>query len=283
MSSRQVGDYYDRLGRWNRIARTIGFGGGRSTLTVHRALADPRADGRPTYTRLHDVLLEQPGVRSARRVLDAGCGLGGTMFAISAATGASCLGVTLSSSQALSVAEAAGERGLREQVTAVVRSYDDPPAGPFDLVVAIESLAHSADPAASVRSLASVLAPGGTMVIVDDMPEDTAHSLPELAVFKAGWQCPVLLDASSYCALLGQLGLRLTADVDLTESVRPRSFNRVRLLEGLNQIARVLVPNEAFRRVMDSHRGGLALERLNRLRAVRYRLLVASKVELQVS
>ena len=28
-------------------------------LTVHRALADPRAGGRPTFTRLHDVILER--------------------------------------------------------------------------------------------------------------------------------------------------------------------------------------------------------------------------------
>lgn len=283
MSSRGLGDYYDRLGRWNHIARAIGFGGGRSTLTVHRALADPRAGGHPTYTRLHDVLLEQPGVRSARRVLDAGCGLGGTMFAIAEATGASCLGVTLSSSQARSVTDLAHARGFGDRVTAVVRSYDDPPPGPFDLVVAIESLAHSADPAASVRALANVLAPGGTLAIVDDMPEDGARSLPELATFKAGWQCPVLLDVTSYRELLGQLALRIVADVDLTDSVRPRSFNRIRLLERLNRTAHSLVPSEPFRKVMDSHRGGLALERLTRLGAVRYRLLVASKLELRVS
>jgi SAM-dependent methyltransferase len=283
MSSGQVGDYYDRLGHWNRWARAIGFGGGGAALTVHRALADPRAGGQPTYTRLHDLLLEQSCVRTARRVLDAGCGLGGTMFAIAGATEATCLGVTLSRSQVSTVMRAASGRGLCARVSAVVQSYDDPPPGPFDLVLAVESLAHSADPVASVRALAGVLAPAGTLVIVDDMPELAALSLPELATFKRGWQCPVLLDVVAYRTLLRELGLHIVADLDLTGSVRPRPLARIQLLEWLNGMARRLVPKDSFRRVMDSHRGGLALERLNRRGVVRYRMLVASKVELQVS
>lgn len=283
MSSRQVGAYYDRLGWWNRFARAIGFGGGRETLTVHRALADPRAGGKATYTRLHDVVLEQPGVFHAHRVLDAGCGLGGTMFAIAEATGATCLGVTLSRSQAATVAAVARSRGLHERVSAVVQSYDQPPSGPFDLVVAIESLAHSDDPAASLRALASVLAPGGTIVIVDDMPEAAARTRPELAMFKAGWQCPVLFDVAAFTEAFRSAGLHIVAELDLTSDVRPRSTPYIRTLEILNAAARAVVPNEAFHNVMNSHRGGLALERLNRLGLVRYRLLVASKAELQVS
>lgn len=283
MSSRQVGVYYDRLGWWNRLARVIGFGGGHDSLTVHRALADPRAGGKPTYTRLHDVILEQPRVRQARRVLDAGCGLGGTMFALAEATTATCLGITLSQSQARSVAATARNKGMAERVRAVVQSYDEPPAGPFDLIVAIESLAHSEDPAASVRALANVLAPSGTFVIVDDMPEEAAGSTPDLERFKSGWQCPVLLGAPAFRDALRRSGLHTIADVDLTSSVNPRSSGRIRLLETLNRTARTLVWSESFRKVMDAHLGGLALERLNRRGLVRYRMLVASKAELQVS
>ena len=85
MSSGGVASYYDRLGRWNRLAQAFGFGGGHATLTVHRALADPAAGGRATFTRLHDVLLERVPAGPMPRVLDAGCGLGGTMFMLSTA------------------------------------------------------------------------------------------------------------------------------------------------------------------------------------------------------
>ena len=66
-----VATYYDRLGRWNHVARVFGYGGGRGTLTVHRALVDPSARGRPTFTRLHDVLLEHLPSLDAPRMLDA--------------------------------------------------------------------------------------------------------------------------------------------------------------------------------------------------------------------
>ncbi|MGC4082586.1 MAG: hypothetical protein QM736_10860 [Vicinamibacterales bacterium] len=36
-----VATYYERLGRWNRLARVLGDGGGSGALTVHRALVDP--------------------------------------------------------------------------------------------------------------------------------------------------------------------------------------------------------------------------------------------------
>jgi SAM-dependent methyltransferase len=278
-----VASYYDRLGRWNRMARAIGYGGGGSSLTVHRALADPRAHGRATFTRLHDVMLEQLPSMQSPRVLDAGCGLGGTMLALAAAIEATCIGVTLSGSQAAVANAAAARAGLGARVRAVVHSYDDPPQGPFDLIVAIESLAHSADPAVSLSALTRVLAPGGCLVVVDDMPEDTALASPDLARFKAGWQCPAIWSDSAYRVALAREGLSLGCDLDLTPACRPRSRSRVAQLVMLNRAMRRVIPSAAFRQVMDAHLGGLALERLTRDGLVRYRLLVARKPGLQVS
>jgi len=277
-----VATYYDRLGRWNRVARAIGYGGGSSALTVHRALADPRAGGRPTFSRLHDVILERLPPMHGPRVLDAGCGLGGTMLALAERLDSTCTGLTLSRSQAEVANRMASQRGRAAQVHALVQSYDDPPAGPFDLVVAIESLAHSPDPGVSVRALAAVLAPGGYLVIVDDMPEPAAAASPDLATFKAGWHAAVLWPASQFVDEVSALELECLVDEDLTPDVRPRSGVAVSFLIGLNRAARTL-PFPALRQVLDSHRGGLALERLTSARLVRYRLLIARRPELQVS
>ncbi|MGC4082585.1 MAG: class I SAM-dependent methyltransferase [Vicinamibacterales bacterium] len=103
--------------------------------------------GRPTFSRLHDLLIDLLPHAADLRVLDAGCGLGGTMLAVAHARHATCVGVTLSPSQAATANTAAARAGLADRVAAHVRSYDAPPAGPFDLVIAIESLAHSPNPA----------------------------------------------------------------------------------------------------------------------------------------
>ena len=283
MGTGSLATYYDRLGRWNRAAGAFGLGGGSSTMTVHRALADPRAQGRATYTRLHDVLLEQLAALASPRVLDAGCGLGGTMIALARERDATCVGLTLSGSQAASANATAARLGLSSKVHALVQSYDHPPAGPFDLIVAIESLAHSPHPATSATALAGVLAPGGHLVIVDDMPEILAAASPDLDTFKRGWQCPVLLTAAEYLGSLTRVGLDLMTQLDLTDDCRPRAMARIAQLTTLNRLIHRLVPSAALRQVLDSHLGGLALERLTRAGLMRYRLLVAQRPELRVS
>jgi SAM-dependent methyltransferase len=283
MSPGSLATYYDRLGRWNRAAAAFGFGGGTDTMTVHRALADPRAQGRATYTRLHDVLIEQLPNLDSPRVLDAGCGLGGTMLALARERDATCIGLTLSRSQAHTANATAARLGLTSKIRALVQSYDCPPEGPFDLIVAIESLAHSPDPAASAAALARVLAPGGYLAIVDDMPEATADASPHLDTFRRGWECPVLLTAAAYMDAFKRAGLKAVSQLDLTEDCRPRANRRLAQLTALNRLVHRLIPSAALRQVMDSHLGGLALERLARGGLIRYRLLIAQRPELRVS
>jgi len=274
MAEDAIGGYYDRLSRWTWFAQRLGYGR-RRALSVHRALADPRAGGRSTPTRLHDLLIEHLPPLPAPHVLDAGCGFGATMVDLAQRVGGEYLGLTLSAAQASTATHAAQRAGLADRVRILVRSYDNPPAGPFDLVLAIESLAHSLAPAASLAELVRVLAPGGVVAIVDDMPEPDAAVSPDLAAFQSGWRCPVLWSASRYHQELAALGMTVTVDRDLTTEFRPRTLRRIEQLERLNRALRWAIPSGAWRAVMESHRGGLALERLYRHGLVRYRLLVA--------
>jgi tocopherol O-methyltransferase len=284
MPTGALATYYDRLGRWNRVAHAFGYGGGRASLTVHRALADPDAGGRPTFTRIHDVIADQLSEAPPRRMLDAGCGLGGTMLALAERfRDLSAVGLTLSGSQAAQANVAAARRGLGGRVHALVRSFDEPPTGPFNLIVAIESLAHSPEPHDTVSALARVLEPGGSFIVVDDMPEPGAQETDDLTVFKRGWNCPVLADRQAFLDAFASSGLMLLADRDLTGDCRPRSFNRISGLMAVNRLARRLIPSAAVRQVLDAHLGGLALERLLRRGTMRYRLLVASRPMVQVS
>jgi SAM-dependent methyltransferase len=272
-----LGGYYDHLSAWTRLARRIGYGGGHETLTVHRALADPRAGGGATTTRLHDLLLAHLPQRAGLRVLDAGCGFGGTMLDLAARSPGSFTGITLSAAQVARGRHAVAARGLGARVGVRIGDYDAPPSGPFDAIIAVESLAHSRDPAATLAALCGVLARdrGSRLIVVDDMPEPDAASKRELGVFKRGWQCPVLWPAAAYAAAFAAEGLALEADTDLTPQLRPRGRPAIAMLAALNRVASTLLPVAAWRMLMASHLGGLALERLYRDGAMRYRLLVA--------
>jgi SAM-dependent methyltransferase len=272
-----TGAYYDRLSRWTTWLAALGYGGGRRTLTAHRALADPRSGGRPTFTRLHDVLAAALPSPLRGRVLDAGCGLGGTMLDLAARGSATFVGLTLSERQAAVARRAAAKGGLESRIEVRTDSYDTPPAGPFDLVVAIESLAHSAQPAKTVAALAAQLAPGGRLAIVDDMPTDEAQDTQDLALFKSGWRLPALPTAAELAAALARCGLTVAADHDLTAELRPRTLARIAQLEALNRALHRFVPAASWRALLDSYHGGLALERLYRHGLMHYRFMLARK------
>lgn len=268
--------YYDRLSVWTRVARWFGYGGGHDTQTVHRALADPRAGGRATPTRLHDLLIDSLPPLASPRVLDAGCGMGGTMIDLAARGSGQYVGVTLSASQAAVGRRAVARAGLGLRVQVLVQSYDDPPSGPFDLIIAIESLAHSADPKVSVAALARQLAPSGVIAIVDDMPLVDRDG--DLETFMLGWRCPVLSSRDGYLAMFTSLDLELLTDDDLSASIVPRSLARIAALERLNRVAYRL-PVPGWRMMLDSYQGGLALERLYRRGLMEYRMLIARRRE----
>jgi SAM-dependent methyltransferase len=276
-SAGALAGYYDRLSRWTASAHRFGYGGGHDKLTVHRALADPRAGGRPTVTRLHDVLLSALPAPPSGHVLDAGCGLGGTMLDLAGRCSARFTGVTLSEQQAAIGRAAAAKAGLADRIAIEVGSYDSPPPGPFDLAIAIESLAHSPHPEKSIDAIVARLAPGGGLAIVDDMPEPQARGSRDLAWFQSGWHAPVLPGAAELKAMLARHGLAIVAERDLTGELQHRTLARIAQLEKLNRVLHRFAPSGGIRELLDSYRGGLSLERLYRFALMRYRLIVAEK------
>jgi SAM-dependent methyltransferase len=251
---------------------------GDQSLTVHRRLHsdDPRV---PSHHVVHERLLGAlPGL-SAPRVIDAGCGLGGTTFYLHARVGGSYDGITLSSTQRERAAGEARRRRVADSCRFHVRSYDDDlrdlAPGGADLIVAIESLAHSSDPARTIANLARALRPGGRLAVIDDVPAD---ALPDddadLVGFKRGWHALHLARAGTLEGAFRAAGLEIAHDQDLTPLVILRSPSarerRARISGGLG---RALGWSPAGQ-LIDALHGGMMLERLYARGVMRYRLLV---------
>jgi SAM-dependent methyltransferase len=270
-----LADYYDRLTRFLGVARWFGRGGGHDALTVHRLLRsdDPAV---PPEQVVHARILAALGAARVSRAIDAGCGSGGTVFYLHERLGGEWHGLTISKRQQARAAAEAARRG-HSACRFHLHSYDDAltMAGPVDLVIAIESLAHARDPAHTIRNLAGALAPGGVMAVVDDMP--TAQDDPDLAAFKSGWQCPALASRAAIIAALRDAGLTITVDEDMSALAPRRNPTVLRLLIVLNRVARALLPFAAARMVIDSLVGGLMLERLYARGMMQYRLIVARR------
>jgi SAM-dependent methyltransferase len=251
---------------------------GHGALPVHRALADPEG-GPPSPFVIHRLMLDGLDLPAAPRVLDAGCGYGATMLDLAPRIGGDWTGLTLSPVQAARGMAEVASRGLSGRVRIVVRSYDAPVEGRFDLAYGIESLIHSADPARTIANLAAGLAPGGHLVVVDDMPEPGLP--PEAAArfdrFRRFWRCPVAPARLGWIDAARAAGLHPVAERDLNPLLQVRGMAeigpRLAALERRARLPRLLglgVRQEA-------EIGGLLLETLQTEGWVRYRVLAFRK------
>jgi len=266
--------YYDRLTLYARLARWLGADAGYGAATVHRALRPADAALSP-FDAVHGLIDAELGPAAPHRLLDVGCGLGGTSLYFARRRAAQCDGIALSADQVHTANANARKAGLDARCRFQVANFDGPlKLRHYDAVLAIESLAHAPDLAASIANLAKSLAPGGRLVVVDDVAAPGADAR-DTALFKAGWQVPSFVPHADWHAAFAGAGLRVVRDVDLTARVVQRGAWQRAALTGLNAVAHALVPHADLRAVLASHRGGLALERLYARGQSAYRLFVA--------
>ena len=118
---------------------------------------------------VNDALLAACAVRPGERVLDIGCGAGGSTFALAAAVGAAgrVLGLDLSE-PLLGRAEERRDELALGQVRFEKGDAQDYPfqPGAFDLAASRFGVMFFADPVAAFRNVARALRPGGRLVFV---------------------------------------------------------------------------------------------------------------------
>ncbi len=249
---------------------------GEAAHPVHRALTDPDG-GLPSPFVVHRLMLEGVALPAGFRALDAGCGEGATMLDLAPKLGGEWLGLTLSPEQQARGMAAVRAAGLEGRVRIEVASYDAPPPGPFHLIYGIESLIHSADPAATLRGLAATLAPGGWLVVVDDMPVEAMpdEARRRLDGFRRFWRCPVAPGRAGWRAALEAAGLSVQHERDLSPLLRVRTMAQAApRLREITWKQRLLGPL-AVR--LEAEIGGILLETLQTEGLVEYRVMAARK------
>jgi SAM-dependent methyltransferase len=274
-----VSRYYDLLHLWTRLNKGFRAFSGIEARAIHRWLDHPDS-GDFSPATIHTIMLAS-GVGDDKPVvaLDAGCGYGGTMFALQAALGGHWHGITISPRQCAVASKAARQKGIATGVTFACGSYDAPQTQGYNLVYGIESLVHSVDPSRTIANLAGALRPGGTFIIVDDMPVDQVppEFANDLESFKALWRCPVMPSATQWSAHLAAAQCDVVETRDLTGLMRPRSEGEVARAIGEVQRRRRWRDLLGLRRIGEAEIGGLLLERLGRERVVRYMMIRARK------
>ncbi|HVG20579.1 MAG TPA: class I SAM-dependent methyltransferase [Blastocatellia bacterium] len=280
----EIPAYYDWLSRYVQLANWLAYRDRFASFTMHKRLSvPPGTEERRRRTagleHVNNRLLEAAQLSPGPRVLDAGCGFGGTIFHWHSRVGGSYDGLTLSRVQLRVARREARRRGIDGDCRFHLQSYDAQIAGTYDAAVAIESLIHSRDLNTTIPNLAKSLRPGGLVVILDDMAKaDLDSRAPDEArALRIHWGCARYASRGDYFNALDRAGLKVIHEEDLTAQVQPRNAEVLDRLEATyNRLYKVIRLTSA-RTVLSAYLGGLALERLYLKEDVCYRLVVARK------
>ncbi len=116
--------------------------------------------------QLIEHLAQLAGIRTGLRILDIGCGFGGSSLYLAKKYGASTTGITISPVQVRMAKEAAAKTNLDASFL-LMDAEDMQFAQPFDLLWSVESISHYGDPRKFFASAVKFLKPGGCFALTD--------------------------------------------------------------------------------------------------------------------
>jgi cyclopropane fatty-acyl-phospholipid synthase-like methyltransferase len=172
------------------------------------------------------------GLKAGDRLLDAGCGVGGSSIFLSRELGLEAVGITLMESQARLArgfaARSPSIPGRSGRARFAVNDFHQPAFKPesFDAIWALESFDHAIDKRAWVATMSGLLKPGGCLVIADGfrtgVPRDRAQAKAYEA-FLAGWAVPHLCTPGEIADWAGEAGFALAHSEDISADVMPHA------------------------------------------------------------
>jgi tocopherol O-methyltransferase len=206
--------HYDRLAFYYRA-----FWGEH----IHHGYWQGEESSAAAQVQLVARLAERAAIPEGARVLDVGCGFGGSALWLARHRSCNVLGITISPVQLRRASEQARAEGLQNRVRFLVMDanhLDLPPAS-FDVVWIIECSEHLADKPAFMQACARVLRPGGKLALCAWLA--TQAPGPEQAQLIAevcqGMLCPSLASRQEYVSWMRAAGFDDISAEDITRRV----------------------------------------------------------------
>lgn len=280
MPEASVQSYYD-----NNTRRFLRHGQHDGTRNIHQPLwpAGVRSVEQ-AVNHSNELLLRELSALRQRfageelQVLDLGCGVGASLFYLAdrSPQPTAFRGITISQVQA----EIAAAHAARP--TGAVCAFEQgdflnlPAMPPVHLAYSIEAFVHARDAGAFFAQAAGALAPGGRLVIIDDVLADRGDAILSfrerswLADFRSGWFADSLMTENKISQLALATGLQLQLSENLTPYLR-LGRPRDKLIGLARLLAGPYMRRSLYLRALS---GGYAKQQCIKAGVVQYRRLV---------
>lgn len=205
---------------------------------IHFGYWDRKTQGHAhSLIRMNEVLADAIRIQPGQRVLDAGCGVGGSAIWLARSRRVAVVGITPVASQVRRARHFAAQHGVSADVVFAEQDYTrtDFPAASFDVVWAIESVCHAADKAQFFREAHRLLRPGGRLGIVEYMRHRRPYPPRDerlLQSWLSGWVIPDIATRDELVRLATGAGFQRIELTDIAGHVRP-SLRRLHRMAAL--------------------------------------------------
>jgi len=215
-----IEDYYDQTEvhyrYWWKLEKSLGLHYGvwdENTKTTADAIIN-----------LNRVLMELGELKENYRVLDAGCGVGGSSFYLAEKLNCQTTGVTLSQKQVHSATQKATEKGLEKQCDFLKCSYTETPfeGNSFDACWAIESLGSAQNKADFFKEMSRIVKAGGKILIADTLkpkPSDISYN-KYMKMMLNGWAIADILSIQEVKDMAADYGFTVKAEYDASPQIK---------------------------------------------------------------
>lgn len=193
---------------------------------------------------MNRVLADRAGVRRGMRVLDAGCGIGGSSVWLAKHRGASVVGITLSAKQRAQAQSLAKRERVWDTTSFLVRDYSRTgfPKESFNVVWAVESVCYAPQKIKFLKEAYRLLRPGGTLIVADGFRAKRLYSTTEEQLMRTwldGWVVPDIDHHEDFVKKMTQVGFDLIHYQNATHHVLPFSRWVAKRAALLTPVARV--------------------------------------------
>jgi tocopherol O-methyltransferase len=181
-----------------------------NSFAIHYGYWDAEVKSFPqSLLRMNEVMIEVAAIKSTDKVLDAGCGVGGSSIFMASVLGCEVTGITLSERQVQQATANAKQKGVEQLVDFKTMNYcaTDFPAESFDVVWGCESICYADTKEQFIKEASRLLKPGGRLVVADGFVTDFANNdNPIIRQWLDGWQVNYLESSERFQNFIKEAG-----------------------------------------------------------------------------
>ncbi len=202
----------------------------KNSLAIHYGYWDKEVRSFPeSLLRMNEVMMKTAGIKTTDRILDAGCGVGGSSIFLAATLGCRVTGITLSERQVEQAWNNAHKKNIADLVEFKAMDYcaTDFPDASFDVVWGCESICYADDKERFIKEAFRLLKPGGRLVVADGFVTNfDNNNNPVIHQWLEGWQVNYLESPERFQAFMSNAGFQ---DIHYRDISREASHSSRRL------------------------------------------------------